>query len=303
MAPENDAQAIAMTLLEQRESRVERGFYWESQIAFVYNSERMEGNLLSEDQTRAIFETGTVTGRAVPVRNVIETTNHFKMFDLMLDTLDEPLSKDLLRAFHRKLKSGLDDSGTPGGEWKRLENSIGGMSTTRPKDVDKEIGRLLDAYSNGKRKDIRQIASFHWLFERIHPFQDGNGRVGRMAMFRECIANGIVPFIVLDETKDDYYKGLQAFDSEPAFLVSFFERMQERYVEAFASLLPEDRLLPRLRDVADRAQAAERDFERYFDGLASPPEAPGLQTALRNADRAAKQLFCGRQGPTTSRRR
>lgn len=287
MPPRSDSQAIAETLLEQRENRVERGFYWESQIAFVYNSEKMEGSLLTEDQTRAIFETGTVTGRAVPVRNVMETTNHFKMFDLMLDTLDRPLSKDLIRSFHAALKSGLDDAGTPAGEWKRLDNSIGGMSTTRPKDVDREVGRLLESYSNGRRKGLAQIASFHWLFERIHPFQDGNGRVGRMVMFRECIANDVVPFIVLDELKDGYYAGLRSFQDDPALLVSFFERMQDRYVEAFASLLPEDRLLPRLREAADRTRAAEYDFDRYFaEGSTDSPEPDGPRSPDAALERA-----------------
>lgn len=287
-----------MTLLEQRESRVERGFYWESQIAFVYNSEKMEGNPLTEDQTRAIFETGTVTGRSVPLRSAIETMNHFKMFDLMLDTLDEPLTKGLMRDFHRELKRGLDDSGTPAGEWKRLDNSVGGISTARPKDVDREVGRLLDAYGNGKPKTLGHIASFHWLFECIHPFQDGNGRVGRMIAFRECIANDIVPFIVLDETKDGYYRGLRFFQDDPSLLESYFARMQERYVDAFASLLPEDRLLPALREASERARGAELDFDQYFaeQDAPAPPRSPSADAALAAAS-ALAQSAAGRRRP------
>lgn len=233
--------SILKTLLDQRSKRVKRGFYWENQIAFVYNSEKIEGSLLTEEQTRAIFETGTIkSGKPVPIDNVFETRNHFRMFDLMLDTIDEPLTADLIKRLHYALKRS-----DGAGEWKTLPNGVDGITTTPPNQVEEAISRLLTAYSNRSTTGYEEIAAFHVLYERIHPFLDGNGRTGRAIMFRECLVNGLVPFIVIDAEKPTYYQALRTFDhDEGAAFVRFAERMAELYLEEFTSLIPSNLLLP-----------------------------------------------------------
>ncbi len=264
--------AIVKTLTEQRNNRIERGFYWENQIAFAYNSQKIEGSALSKDQTRLIFETGTIGGEAVPLSDAEEAANHFRLFDRMLDTLDRPLSKELLLEFHGVLKTGVKDArqdGFPVGEWKTIPNAVGNVQTTAPENVDAEIGRLLDAYNAMESaKSYRTIAAFHVAFERIHPFQDGNGRVGRMVAFRECLANGLVPFIVLDEEKARYYDGLERFDEQPTKLVGFFRDMRELYLREFSALIPSFLLLPRYRrEYVDEP----RDFVAEFESAVHEP--------------------------------
>lgn len=197
-------------LLSQRKDRVKRGFYWENQIAFAFNSEKIEGSMLTEEQTRSIFETGTIaSGSPVPVDSVVEMRNHFRMFDLMLDTIDEPLTADLIKRFHGTLK---EEEGA--GEWKTIPNGVGGITTIAPADVDGAIGRLFEAYGKRARTTYRDIVGFHVLYERIHPFLDGNGRTGRIIMFRECLRNGLVPFIVLDAEKAEYYRAIRTFEDD-----------------------------------------------------------------------------------------
>lgn len=184
-----DRDVIGLLPLSQRKDRVKRGFYWENQIAFAFNSEKIEGSMLTEEQTRSIFETGTIaSGSPVPVDSVVEMRNHFRMFDLVLDTIDEPLTADLIKRFHGTLKEGEG-----AGEWKTIPNGVGGIATIAPADVDGAIGRLLEAYGKRARTTYRDIVGFHVFYERIHPFLDGNGRTGRMIMFRECLRGGSSP--------------------------------------------------------------------------------------------------------------
>lgn len=272
------ASSIVSVLKEQRADAVKRGFYWENQIAFAYNSEKMEGNPLTEEQTRSIFETRTVTGRAVHLDHIKETENHFKLFDYMLDTLDAPFDASLIKNYHRVLKAGtaddLDDPDFAVGNWKLIPNGVDNIQTTPPAAVDAEITRLLAAYDSKENKTYRHIVGFHVFFERIHPFQDGNGRVGRMLMFRECLSNDLPPFIVLDSEKQRYYRGLHVFSEQPDLLVGFAEDMAELYLEAYTNLLPSHLLLPELERFRSPAPAIANMAEEFF----AEPELPSARS-------------------------
>ena len=237
------AQQILATLHDQKVNRVKRGFYWENQIAFAYNSNKIEGSKLTEDQTRSIFETQTISGGPSPVDDIIETENHFRVFDYMLETLKEPLSASLMCEYHKILKQGTsDDLKNPRfvvGGWKTEPNRIAGKQTTLPTDVPKHIEKLLSAYDQRSETSYENIASFHYLFESIHPFQDGNGRVGRVLAFRECLAHDLVPFIVIDSAKIRYYDALQRSEEDPSVLVGFLEEMADLYYEEYQSLIPQ----------------------------------------------------------------
>lgn len=279
------ARAIARTLLDQRARRVENGLYWETQIAFVYNSEKMEGNALTHDQTRLLFETGTLGGERVPLDDALETRNHFRMVDLALDTLTEPLSADLMKRFHRTLKTGtsddLDASGFAVGGWKTVPNGVAGIDTAAPQDVDEAIGRLLAEYRKVE-PTLENIVAFHVRFETIHPFQDGNGRVGRVIMFRECLKGGVPPFVVLDAQKQAYYRGLDEFqkgDREP--LLAFCRRMSDVYATEFLSLVPEKLLLPETQERARRANAFDMDAAVFGEGGGETPKKGPLKRLLR----------------------
>ena len=182
----------------QKAIRLEGNLYHKTQVELAYNSNRIEGSRLSADQTRQIFETRTVSGDA-RLDDIAETENHFKLFDLMLDTADEPLAPELVRAFHRTLKQNTAQAASDAvfepGAFKSLPNEVGGILTVAPEAVESELGALLASFDE-HAASLEDIADFHWRFECIHPFQDGNGRVGRMLMFRSCLVAGVVPFIV-----------------------------------------------------------------------------------------------------------
>ena len=266
-------------LLSQRKDRVKRGFYWENQIAFAFNSEKIEGSMLTEEQTRSIFETGTIaSGSPVPVDSVVEMRNHFRMFDLMLDTIDEPLTADLIKRFHGTLK---EEEGA--GEWKTIPNVVGGITTIAPADVDGAIGRLLEAYGKRTRITYRDIVGFRVFYERIHPFLDGNGRTGRIIMFRECLRNGLVPFIVLDAEKTEYYRAIRTFEDDGGErFVRFVEHMTQLYLEEFSSLIPQNHLLPPLEEYIKHPSFDESDLR--FSSRASwllGQDAGGIAAGLR----------------------
>lgn len=280
----NTAEAIVETLLEQKRNRVERGFYWENQIAFAYNSEKMEGNPLTEDQTRSIFETRTVTGRSVPLDAVQETTNHFDLFDRMLETYKEPLTRELMWEYHSILKGQTcDDKYNPDfvvGGWKTIPNSVAGITTTAPSQVDEAISRLINAYDSKQEKTYRDIVGFHVFFENIHPFQDGNGRIGRMLMFKECLRNDLTPFIVLDERKADYYKGLATFERDEGYMLRFTDEMVDLYLKEYAALVPEYHLLPQL---AEHVKTKELKPEGFFVPVNDKPSIKDDIANARNA--------------------
>lgn len=204
---------LLQALREQKAGKMKGGIYHRVQIDLTYNSNHIEGSLLTHDQTRSIFETNTigVTDNAVNVDDIIETTNHFRAIDYIIDNTERKLTEAFIQHLHFLLKSATSDERRDWfnvGDYKKLPNEVGGIDTVEPKNVHKEIKALLKEYNGIKKPTLEDIIDFHQRFETIHPFQDGNGRVGRLIMFRECLRFGYVPFIITEELKMFYYKGL-----------------------------------------------------------------------------------------------
>lgn len=218
----------------EKESRIPNGIYQRIQLELTYNSNHIEGSRLSHEQTRFIYETNTlgIEKEKVNVDDVIETANHFRCVDQIIDLANYPLSESLIKQLHLLLKNGTSDSRKPYfavGEYKRLENEVGGLPTTKPKDVPKAMKELINKYNQKKDKTFKDIVEFHYNFERIHPFQDGNGRIGRLIMFKECLRNNIVPFIIEDNIKDFYYRGLKEWKKEKGYLIDTCLSMQDKF--------------------------------------------------------------------------
>ena len=225
---------LLTVLREQKEGRAKGGIYHRTQIELTYNSNHIEGSRLTEEQTRYIFETNTIgiTDVAVNVDDIIETTNHFRCFDYIIDRADEPLSESMVKQLHRLLKSGTSDATKPWfvvGDYKRLPNEVGGFETVEPRQVGQAVRALLKDYRAKRRVALGDVLDFHYRFEAIHPFQDGNGRVGRLIMFKECLNHGIVPFIITDELKMFYYRGLREWPRIPEYLTDTCLTAQDRY--------------------------------------------------------------------------
>lgn len=214
---------ILQQLKEEKDNKITGGFYHELQIRMTYNSNHIEGSLLSEEQTRHIFETNTIHSEdSLPVDDIIETINHFKAIDYCIDNAEEVLNEDFIKHIHYLLKSNTKDEGLTWfniGEYKSRPNTVGGMKTTSPKNVSKDMKHLLAGYNQIKSITFEDIVTFHFKFECIHPFQDGNGRVGRLIAFKECLKHNIVPFIIEDRKKFFYYRGLKEFQNEPGYLI------------------------------------------------------------------------------------
>ena len=211
-------------LREQKESKMKGGIYHRIQIDLTYNSNHIEGSRLTHDQTRYIFETNTIgiTDKAVKVDDIIETTNHFRAIDYIIDETDCRLTERYIKHLHFILKTGTSDGNKEWfriGEYKLLPNEVGGMETAAPENVADEIRSLLKEYNDKKKPSMVDIVDFHQRFESIHPFQDGNGRVGRLIMFREFLRNGHVPFIITDELKMFYYNGLRNWPAIKGYLM------------------------------------------------------------------------------------
>lgn len=197
----------------EKDAQLKGGFYHQLQIDFAYNSNHMEGSRLSQDQTRWIFETQTVGNLAadVPVDDVIEMANHFRCVDRVIETCGAALTERYIKELHTLLKSGTSDSRKAWfavGDYKRLENVVGGYETCPVKSVHSEMVRLLGDYK-ATEKTFEALLDFHVRFERIHPFQDGNGRIGRLLLFKECLKYGFMPFVIADSLKQFYYLGLK----------------------------------------------------------------------------------------------
>ena len=224
---------ILQALRDEKSAMLSGGIYHETQVLLTYNSNRIEGSKLSEDQTRLIFETNTIGAEeGVPVDDIIETANHFRAIDYIIDCAEEPLTEDIIKALHKILKTGTRDSHISWfnvGEYKSRPNVVGGKETTKPAKVSAEMKKLLDTYSDLSDVDIRDIVRVHHDFERIHPFQDGNGRVGRLIAFKECLRFNIVPFIIEDSKKMFYYRGLKEWDMESGFLIETCLDGQDTY--------------------------------------------------------------------------
>lgn len=237
-----------MTVLEQLRDEKERqykgGLYHLTQILFSYNSNHIEGSRLTEEQTRYIFETKSFfPSGEEPIRadDVIETVNHFRLFDLMLESVEMPLTEGMIKEYHRILKSGTTDSGLSWfrvGDYKAVANVVGNKETATPEQVPGRMAALLREYHHKELHTLEDLADFHYRFERIHPFQDGNGRVGRMILFKECLKNGLTPFVVLEQDRQFYYRGLSEYEREPGYLLGTFGQEQDIYEAQIKRLSP-----------------------------------------------------------------
>ena len=234
----NKKKGHTLTLLdilrEQKEGKYSGGIYHRTQIDLTYNSNHMEGSRLTRNQTRYIFETNTVgvENEVLNVDDVIETVNHFRCIDLVIDHADDILSEKFIKKLHLTLKNGTSDSRKDWfavGEYKKIPNEVCGMDTALPEEVADKMKTLLKEYNVIKEKTLEDILDFHVKFERIHPFQDGNGRVGRLIMFKECLKRNIVPFIIEDNLKLFYYRGLKEWDNEKGYLTDTCLTAQDKY--------------------------------------------------------------------------
>ena len=219
---------------EQKASRLKGSIYHRTQIDLTYNSNHIEGSRLTHDQTRYIFETNTIgiTDNSVNVDDIVETVNHFRCIDYIIDHTEERLTEDYIKHLHLLLKTGTSDSRKDWfavGDYKRLPNEVGGQETCPPEEVHKQLKALLNDYNQHHLKSFEDILDLHVRFEQIHPFQDGNGRVGRLLMFKECLANGIVPFIITDELKMFYYRGLKEWGHVNGYLTDTCLTAQDQY--------------------------------------------------------------------------
>ena len=234
-ATRSDKKRTLLDILrEEKSARLSGGVYHRVQIDLTYNSNHIEGSRLTHDETRYIFETNTIglSEKTVNVDDIIETSNHFRAIDFMLDNVHLPLSEKYIKELHFILKSGTSDSRLDWfrvGEYKKLPNEVGGIDTTAPESVAREISALLNSYNGKEEKSFEDIVAFHVAFERIHPFQDGNGRVGRLIMFGECLKHNIAPFIIDEEHKLFYYRGLKEWDTERGFLLDTCLSSQDKF--------------------------------------------------------------------------
>ena len=241
-----DIKKIKNELLKQKESKFKGNIYHYSQVNFAYNSNKIEGSKLTSDETESIFDTSSFIPKSdtlIKLDDLIETKNHFKLFDYMLDNIDNSLSKEMIIEMNKILKCGTSDEDNPRynvGGFKVLPNIIGTVNvikTTDPKDVNKEMDKLLNEYNSKSNITLEDIIDFHYRFERIHPFGDGNGRVGRIIMFKECLKNNIMPFIVLDEDKSYYIRGLKEYENDKMFLIDTIGHEQDLYEKVCNELL------------------------------------------------------------------
>ena len=237
-ARSNQKAAMPMTLLdilqEEKKKKYSGGIYHKTQIELTYNSNHMEGSRLTHEQTRYIFETNTigVENEVLNVDDVIETANHFRCIDMIIDHAKAPLTEKFIKELHLILKSGTSDSRKDWfavGNYKKLPNEVGGMDTTLPEDVAGKMKALLAEYNSKNTQTLEDILAFHVKFERIHPFQDGNGRVGRLIMFKEWLKYDIVPFIIEDNLKLFYYRGLKEWNREKGYLTDTCLTAQDKY--------------------------------------------------------------------------
>ena len=220
----NKKHNLLETLKFEKESQIKGGIYHKLQIEMTYNSNHMEGSKLTHDETRYIYETKTIgiENNTVRIDDIMETVNHFRCIDLAIDFANRKLSESFIKQLHLILKTNTEDSRKPWfkvGDYKIVENLAGDRETVHPEKVREEMKRLLSNYLKKDNHSFEEIVSFHVEFERIHPFQDGNGRVGRLIAFKECLKNNIVPFIILDSKKMYYYRGLKNWNQEHGWLI------------------------------------------------------------------------------------
>lgn len=241
-----DITKIKNELIKQKQSKFKGNIYHYSQVNFSYNSNKIEGSRLTSEQTEAIFDTSSFIPKSdelIKLDDLVESKNHFKLFDYMLDNIDELLSKDMLIEMNKILKRNTSDEENPRynvGGFKIVPNIIGVVNvinTTAPENVEQEIELLLNEYNSKKNITLEDIVDFHFKFEKIHPFGDGNGRVGRIIMFKECLRNNIMPFIIFDDDKPYYMRGLKEYQRDKKFLLDTILHEQDLYEQVCLSLL------------------------------------------------------------------
>lgn len=242
-------QKLKQELIKQKESKFKGNIYHFSQVNFSYNSNKIEGSRLTSEQTEAIFETSSFISKnddLIKLDDLIESKNHFKLFDYMLDYVDEPLSKEMIIEMNKILKRGTNDEDNPRynvGGFKVVPNTIGVVNmieTSSPKTTEQDVDSLLDDYSKLTQVTLEDIIDFHVKFERIHPFGDGNGRVGRIIMFKECLKNNIMPFIILDQDKPYYIRGLKEYNRDKKYLIDTILHSEDIYENICEQLLDFD---------------------------------------------------------------
>ena len=230
----DEPQNLLERLRAEKKASVKGGIYHKIQIELTYNSNHIEGSKLTHDQTRYIFETNTIGAEndALNVDDIIETANHFKCIDMVIDNATYRLTEKFIKELHFTLKSGTSDSRKDWfnvGEYKKLPNEVDGKETAKPEDVANKIKELLKSYKQKDEHTLEEIIGFHYCFETIHPFQDGNGRVGRLIMFKECLKNNIVPFIIDEDLKMFYYRGLSEWNNEKGYLTDTCLAAQDKF--------------------------------------------------------------------------
>lgn len=240
---------IKEALIEQKNMNLSGSLYHKTQIDFAYNTNHIEGSTITPDETASIYDTGTIltsSDKVIVLKDATEVKNHFTLFKYMLDTIEENLSEVMIKKFHYILKDGtLTDSEKEWfnvGDYKKKRNFVGNITTTDPKDVEKDMKELLDWYNSIDKKRFEDIIEFHVKFERIHPFQDGNGRVGRMIMFRECLFNDIMPFYIEDRNKDFYIRGIKEYQTNniKGYLIDTCLNSQDNYEKLVNYFLDEE---------------------------------------------------------------
>ena len=240
---------LKQELIKQKESKFKGNIYHFSQVNFSYNSNKIEGSRLTSEQTEAIFETSSFISKnddLIKLDDLIESKNHFKLFDYMLDYVDEPLSKEMIIEMNKILKRGTSDEDNPRynvGGFKVVPNTIGVVNTietSSPETTEQDVDSLLDDYSKLTQVTLEDIIDFHVKFERIHPFGDGNGRVGRIIMFKECLKNNIMPFIILDQDKPYYIRGLKEYNRDKKYLIDTILHSEDIYENICEQLLDFD---------------------------------------------------------------
>lgn len=243
-----DVRKVKKALIEQRKMNLSGNLYHKTQLDFAYNTNHIEGSTITPDETASIYETGTIltsSDKVIVLKDATEVKNHFTLFKYMLDTIEEKLSEDMIKKFHFILKEGtLTDEEKEWfvvGDYKKKKNFVGNITTSLPSEVAKDMQNLLEWYEKIDNKRVEDIIEFHVRFERIHPFQDGNGRVGRMIMFRECLYNDIMPFYIEDRNKEFYIRGIKEYqvNNEKGYLIDTCLNSQDNY-EKMAKYFLED---------------------------------------------------------------
>ena len=244
-----DVKDIKKALIEQKRINLSGNLYYKTQVDFAYNTNHIEGSTITSDETASIYDTGTILTSAdkiIVLKDATETRNHFTLFKYMLDTIDNVLNEEMIKKYHFILKEGTltyeEREWFNVGDYKKLKNYVGSIETTLPNDVENDMKNLLNWYNRIESKVLEDIIEFHVRFEKIHPFQDGNGRVGRMIMFRECLVNDIMPFYIEDRNKDFYIRGIKEYqlNNDRGYLIDTIKNSQDNYEKLVNFFLEEE---------------------------------------------------------------